>query len=85
MRRKMMTHQIDILVVKDFSRFSRRNSRGLVELEYLRQMDLQLPDGTRNFHTPNVGETVEGRDQLRKQNQSKTGMEYRICSGNHRQ
>ena len=63
MRRKMTTHQIDILVVKDFSRFSRRNSRGLVELEYLRQMDLQLPDGTRNFHTPNVGETVEGRGQ----------------------
>lgn len=27
MRRQMMAHQIDILVVKDFSRFSRRNSR----------------------------------------------------------
>ena len=36
MRRDMMTHKIGILVVKDFSRFSRRNSRGLVELEDLR-------------------------------------------------
>ena len=32
----MMTHKIDLLVVKDFSRFSRRNSRGLVEPEDLR-------------------------------------------------
>ena len=32
MRRGLMSHQYDILIVKDFSRFSRRNSRGLVEL-----------------------------------------------------
>ena len=32
MRQGLMNHQYDILVVKDFSRFSRRNSRGLVEL-----------------------------------------------------
>lgn len=36
MRRELMAHRLDILVVKDFSRFSRRNSRGLVELEDLR-------------------------------------------------
>ncbi|MBQ8835198.1 MAG: recombinase family protein [Oscillospiraceae bacterium] len=42
MRRKMMTHQIDILVVKDFSRFSRRNSRGLVELEDLRDAGVRI-------------------------------------------
>ncbi|MBR1584391.1 MAG: recombinase family protein, partial [Clostridia bacterium] len=30
MRQQLMAHQLDILVVKDFSRFSRRNSRGLV-------------------------------------------------------
>lgn len=28
MRKGLMSHQFDILVVKDFSRFSRRNSRG---------------------------------------------------------
>jgi len=42
MRRAMMTHQIDILVVKDFSRFSRRNSRGLVELEDLRDAGVRI-------------------------------------------
>ena len=42
MRRKMMTRQIDILVVKDFSRFSRRNSRGLVELEDLRDAGVRI-------------------------------------------
>ena len=42
MRRKLMTHQIDILVVKDFSRFSRRNSRGLVELEDLRDAGVRI-------------------------------------------
>ena len=30
MRKGLMAHKYDILVVKDFSRFSRRNSRGLV-------------------------------------------------------
>ena len=35
MRRQLLSHQLDILIVKDFSRFSRRNSRGLVELEDL--------------------------------------------------
>ena len=42
MRRKMMSHQIGILVVKDFSRFSRRNSRGLVELEDLRDAGVRI-------------------------------------------
>ena len=36
MRKGLMSHKYDILIVKDFSRFSRRNSRGLVELEDLR-------------------------------------------------
>ena len=35
MRRGLMSHKYDILIIKDFSRFSRRNSRGLVELEDL--------------------------------------------------
>ena len=40
--RKLMAHKYDILVVKDFSRFSRRNSRGLVELEDLRDAGLRI-------------------------------------------
>ena len=36
MWRGLMAHRYDILVVKDFSRFSRRNGRELVELEDLR-------------------------------------------------
>ena len=42
LRRKLMAHKYDILVVKDFSRFSRRNSRGLVELEDLRDAGLRI-------------------------------------------
>ena len=42
MRRGLVSHQYDILVVKDFSRFSRRNSRGLVELEDLRDAGVRI-------------------------------------------
>ena len=42
MRRELITHKYDILVVKDFSRFSRRNSRGLVELEDLRDAGVRI-------------------------------------------
>ena len=42
MRRELMAHWLDILVVKDFSRFSRRNSRGLVELEDLRDAGVRI-------------------------------------------
>ncbi len=42
MRRELMSHRMDILVVKDFSRFSRRNSRGLVELEDLRDAGVRI-------------------------------------------
>ena len=37
-----MAHKYDILLVKDFSRFSRRNSRGLVELEDLRDAGVRI-------------------------------------------
>ena len=37
-----MSHKYDILIVKDFSRFSHRNSRGLVELEDLRDAGLRI-------------------------------------------
>ncbi len=42
MRRELMAHRKDILIVKDFSRFSRRNSRGLVELEDLRDAGVRI-------------------------------------------
>lgn len=42
MRRELMAHRMDILVIKDFSRFSRRNSRGLVELEDLRDAGVRI-------------------------------------------
>ena len=42
MRRELMRHKYDIVIVKDFSRFSRRNSRGLVELEDLRDAGVRI-------------------------------------------
>ena len=42
MRRGLMRHKYDILIIKDFSRFSRRNSRGLVELEDLRDAGVRI-------------------------------------------
>ena len=42
MRKGLLNHTYDILVVKDFSRFSRRNSRGLVELEDLRDAGVRI-------------------------------------------
>lgn len=42
LRKKLMGHKYEILIVKDFSRFSRRNSRGLVELEDLRDAGVRI-------------------------------------------
>ena len=42
MSRGLMSHKYDILIIKDFSRFSRRNSRGLVELEDLRDAGVRI-------------------------------------------
>jgi len=42
MRKGLLNHTYDILVVKDFSRFSRRNSKGLGELEDLRDADVRI-------------------------------------------
>lgn len=42
MRRGLMSHKYEILIIKDFSRFSRRNSRGLVELEDLRDAGVRI-------------------------------------------
>lgn len=53
MRRELMAHRLDILVVKDFSRFSRRNSRGLVELEDLRDAGARIISIGDNIDFPN--------------------------------
>lgn len=42
LRKKMFRGEYDILIIKDFSRFSRRTSRGLVELEDLRDVGMRI-------------------------------------------
>ncbi len=42
MKAKLLAHTFDILVVKDFSRFGRRNSLGLVELENFRDHGIRV-------------------------------------------
>ena len=42
LRKGLLNHTYDILVVKDFSRFSRRNSKGLGELEDLRDAGIRI-------------------------------------------
>ena len=53
LRRGLMSHKYDILIVKDFSRFSRRNSRGLVELEDLRDAGVRIISIGDNIDFPN--------------------------------
>lgn len=42
MRKELMNGEVRILIVKDFSRFSRRNSLGLLELETLRDAGVRI-------------------------------------------
>ena len=42
LRKKLMNSHISVLIVKDFSRFSRRNSKGLVKLEDLRDAGVRI-------------------------------------------
>ena len=53
MRRQLMSRKLDILIVKDFSRFSRRNSRGLVELEDLRDAGVRIISIGDGIYFPN--------------------------------
>lgn len=53
LRKKIINHEYDALVVKDFSRFSRRNSRGLVELEDLRDAGARIISIGDNVDYPN--------------------------------
>ena len=59
MRRELMAHRLDILVIKDFSRFSRRNSRGLVELEDLRDAGARIISIGDNIDFPNDDEWLK--------------------------
>ena len=59
MRRGLMSHQYDMLIVKDFSRFSRRNSRGLVELEELRDNSVRIISIGENVDFPNDDEWLK--------------------------
>ncbi|HIS51497.1 MAG TPA: recombinase family protein [Candidatus Onthomonas avicola] len=42
MRRGLLDHRFDILLIKDFSRFSRRNIRSLMELDELRDAGVRI-------------------------------------------
>ena len=42
LRKKLFDHEYDIMIVKDFSRFSRRTSRGLCELEDMRDAGIRI-------------------------------------------
>ena len=59
MRKGLMSHKYDILIIKDFSRFSRRNSRGLVELEDLRDEGVRIVSIGDGIDFPNDDEWVK--------------------------
>ena len=52
MRRLLFSHYYDIVIVKDFSRFSRRNSLGLLELEQLRDAGVRIISISDNVDYP---------------------------------
>ena len=62
MRKGLITHKYDILMVKDFSRFSRRNSRGLVELEDLRDAGVRIISIGDGIDFPNDDEVGCGKN-----------------------
>lgn len=53
MRTGLISHEYEVLIIKDFSRFSRRNSKGLVELEDLRDAGVRIISITDNVDFPN--------------------------------
>ena len=52
MRKGLMSGKYKILIIKDFSRFSRRNSRGLAELEDLRDSGIRIISINDNIDYP---------------------------------
>ena len=63
MRWMLVEHKFDILIIKDFSRFSRRNSRGLVELEDLRDAGIRIISSMRSRK---VGRLLMKRSNVRE-------------------
>ena len=59
MRRRLMAGDASILMVKDFSRFARRNSRGLVELEDLRDAGVRIISIGDNIDYPTEDEWLQ--------------------------
>ena len=53
MRKGLLSHKYDILIVKDFSRFSRRTSQGLMELENFRDEGVRIISIGDNVDFPN--------------------------------
>ena len=59
MRPKLMNGYYNILIIKDFSRFSRRNGRGLVELEELRDAGVRIISIGDNIDYPTYDEWIQ--------------------------
>lgn len=59
MRHNLMAGDASILIVKDFSRFARRNSRGLVELEDLRDAGVRIISIGDNIDYPTEDEWLQ--------------------------
>lgn len=59
MRRGLMNGKYNILIIKDFSRFSRRNSRGLAELEDLRDSGVRIISINDNIDFPTEDEWLQ--------------------------
>ncbi len=53
LRKGLLSHKYDILIVKDFSRFSRRTSQGLMELENFRDEGVRIISIGDNVDFPN--------------------------------
>lgn len=59
MRKGLMSGKYNILIIKDFSRFSRRNSRGLAELEDLRDNGIRIISINDNIDYPTEDEWLQ--------------------------
>ena len=80
MRRGLMSHKYDILIVKDFSRFSRRNSRGLVELEDLRDAGVRIISIGDNIDFPNDDDWLKIQFQFLNQRNARHGHRRKRCA-----
>ncbi len=59
LRADLFSHKFDILIIKDFSRFSRRNGRGLAELEDLRDAGVRIISIGDGIDFPNDNEWMK--------------------------